>query len=205
MTACRDTDAPIVVQSVTRGRCRRVRPIISCRFATATMSVRRGVSKRVDHRLSVADRPLHLSRYGRLIRGPGGRVWPVLTSAETLSAIGIDQDRDGGRGVRLTSDPRRPESAFRSTRFHGAEPGHNSILAAQDALRPSETTKQSSEDTQRKTGRQNPAVSIGRRRRPKRECHSRQSNPCRSSSRPSRLTNVNLDNLRRIGPSVGGV
>jgi hypothetical protein len=33
-----DTDAPVIVQSVMRGRCRRVRPIISCRFATATMS-----------------------------------------------------------------------------------------------------------------------------------------------------------------------
>jgi hypothetical protein len=99
-----------------------------------------GVSKRVDDRLSVADGPLHLSQYGRLISGLGGRgtarrvVRPVLTSAETHSAIGIDQDRDGGRGVRLTSDPRRPESAFRSTRFHGTEPVLITILEAKDAF-----------------------------------------------------------------------
>ena len=31
-----------------------------------------GVSDRVDHRVSVADRPLHLSRYGRLIGAFGG-------------------------------------------------------------------------------------------------------------------------------------
>jgi hypothetical protein len=79
-----------------------------------------------------------------------------LTSAETLSAIGIDQNRDGGRGVRLISDARRPESALRSAHFQGAEPGLNSILAAQDALRPRETTKTSSEAPRRKTGRQNP-------------------------------------------------
>jgi hypothetical protein len=35
-----------------------------------------------------------------------------LTPAETPSAIGIDQDCDGGRGVRMTSDVRRPESPF---------------------------------------------------------------------------------------------
>jgi hypothetical protein len=72
----------------------------------------------VDHRLSVADRPLHVSWYGRLNSGPGGRgtarrvVRPALASAETLLAIGIDQDRDGGLGVRLISDSRRPESLF---------------------------------------------------------------------------------------------
>jgi hypothetical protein len=37
--AARDTDAPIFFQSVTQGRCRRSRPIISCRFAMVTMSV----------------------------------------------------------------------------------------------------------------------------------------------------------------------
>jgi hypothetical protein len=110
-----------------------------------------GVSKRVDHGFSVADRPRHLSRYGRLISGPGGRgtarsvVRPVLTSAETLSAIGIDQDRDGGRGGRLDSDPRRPEFALRSARFHGAEPGLNSILATRDAFFASWKTEHSSE------------------------------------------------------------
>ena len=36
-TAC-DTHVPIKIQTVTRGRCCRVCPIISCRFATATMS-----------------------------------------------------------------------------------------------------------------------------------------------------------------------
>ena len=34
----RDTRAPIIVNSVTRGLFRRVRPIISCPFATVTMS-----------------------------------------------------------------------------------------------------------------------------------------------------------------------
>jgi hypothetical protein len=34
----RDTHVPIIIQTVTRGRCRHVRLIISCRFATATMS-----------------------------------------------------------------------------------------------------------------------------------------------------------------------
>jgi hypothetical protein len=85
-------------------------------------------------------------------------VRPVLTSAETLSAIGIDQDRDGCRGVRLTAEPSRPESAFQSTRFHGAEPGHKSILVILDAMQPRETTKQSSMASQRKTGRQNPRL-----------------------------------------------
>jgi hypothetical protein len=97
-------------------------------------------SKGIDHRLSVAGRPLYLSRYGRLISGPGGRgtarrvVRPVLTPAETLSAIAIDQDRDG-RGFRLTSDA-DARTTFRSTRFHGAEPGLATILGAEDALRP---------------------------------------------------------------------
>ena len=95
------THAPILAYLVTRGTCGRVRPIISCRFTAVTVSDGRsptGVSKRVDQRISVADRPLHLSRYGRLISGPGGLgtarrvVRPVLTSAETLSAIGVDQD-----------------------------------------------------------------------------------------------------------------
>jgi hypothetical protein len=36
-TTC-DTRAPIVVSSVMRGRCRRVRPIIGCRFAADTVS-----------------------------------------------------------------------------------------------------------------------------------------------------------------------
>ena len=34
----RDIRAPIIVWSVTQGSCRRVHPIINCRFATATMS-----------------------------------------------------------------------------------------------------------------------------------------------------------------------
>jgi hypothetical protein len=38
--AC-DIRAPISGSAVTRGRCRRLRPIISCPFATATMSVLR--------------------------------------------------------------------------------------------------------------------------------------------------------------------
>jgi hypothetical protein len=38
-------------------------------------------------------------------------------------------------------DLRRPESAFRSTRFHGAGPGHNAILATQDAFQPGGTGK----------------------------------------------------------------
>jgi hypothetical protein len=33
-----DTDAPISFETVTRGRCRRVRPIIGCRFAMDTLS-----------------------------------------------------------------------------------------------------------------------------------------------------------------------
>jgi hypothetical protein len=36
-TAC-DSHAPISVSAVTRGRCRRVRLVIRCQFATATMS-----------------------------------------------------------------------------------------------------------------------------------------------------------------------
>jgi hypothetical protein len=36
--AAPDTDAPISFETVTQGRCHRVRPIISCPFATATMS-----------------------------------------------------------------------------------------------------------------------------------------------------------------------
>ena len=36
--------------------------------------------------------------------------------------------------VRLTSDPRRPDPAFRSTRCHGAEPGLNANLSTQDAF-----------------------------------------------------------------------
>jgi len=60
------------------------------------------------------------------------------------SSLGIDQDRDGGRGVRLASNPRRPDSAIRSRRFHGAEPGLNSILATQDAFSAAWTTKQPS-------------------------------------------------------------
>jgi hypothetical protein len=39
-------------------------------------------------------------------------------------------------------DLRRPESALRLTRFHGTAPGHNSILATQDAFFVSRTTKQ---------------------------------------------------------------
>jgi hypothetical protein len=96
-------------------------PIIGCQFATDTMSdaARRPASASGSIAdFTVADRSLHLSRYGRLISGRGGRgtarrvVRPVLTSAETHSAIGIDQNRDGGRGGRPTSDPRRPESPF---------------------------------------------------------------------------------------------
>jgi hypothetical protein len=83
-------------------------------------------------------------------------VRPVLTSAEKLSAIGIDQHRDGGRDVRLTSDARRRESALPSTRFHGAEPGLKSILATWDAFFASETTKPSSGPPRRKKGRQKP-------------------------------------------------
>jgi hypothetical protein len=56
--AVRDTDAPIKIQTVTRGRCRRVGPIIGCRFATATMSDaarRPAFASGVDRRLSAAD------------------------------------------------------------------------------------------------------------------------------------------------------
>ena len=74
----------------------------------------------------------------------------------TSCPFGIDQDRDGGRGVRLTSDLRGPESAVRSTRFHGAEPGHNAILEAQDGFFALWTTNESSGAPQRERGRQNP-------------------------------------------------
>jgi len=40
-----DTHAPIIVQTVTRGRCRRVRPIVSCRFLAATMSAPCGAAR----------------------------------------------------------------------------------------------------------------------------------------------------------------
>jgi hypothetical protein len=49
--AC-DTDVPIKIQTVTRGSCRRVRPVIRCRSAAATMSDADSptrVRKRVDH------------------------------------------------------------------------------------------------------------------------------------------------------------
>ena len=55
--AC-DTRAPIYFCAVTRGRCGRVRPIISCRFTAVTVSDGRsptGVSKGIDHRVSVAE------------------------------------------------------------------------------------------------------------------------------------------------------
>ena len=54
---------------------------------------------------------------------------------------GAGPRRDGDRDVRLTSDPRRPKSAFRSTRFDAAEPGLNAILRAHDVLRAREMTK----------------------------------------------------------------
>jgi hypothetical protein len=53
----RASHAPIIVWTATQGRCRRVRPIISCQFATAKMSDAEspsGVSKRVDQRLLTA-------------------------------------------------------------------------------------------------------------------------------------------------------
>ena len=72
-----------------------------------------GVSNGIDHRLSVADRPPHLSRYGRLISGPGGH---VLAGS------------DFGRGVRLISDA-GPEIRHSVDAFSGG-PRHNSILAS---------------------------------------------------------------------------
>lgn len=47
-----------------------------------------------------------------------------LASIKTLTAAGALSRFDLGR----------PESAFRLTRFHGAERGHNSISGAQDAF-----------------------------------------------------------------------
>ena len=84
--------------------------------------------------------PSSPSRYGRLISGPGDAFGRFKFGRDAFSDWHRPR-RDGRRGVRLTSDARRPKSAFRSMRFHGAEPGHNSILATWDGLRPRETTK----------------------------------------------------------------
>ena len=58
--------------------------------------------------------------------------------------MSIDQDRDIRPGVRLTSDPRTPGNRLSVDAFSGTVPGHNSILATQDALFASWTTKRSS-------------------------------------------------------------
>jgi hypothetical protein len=62
-----------------------------------------------------------------------------------LAAVDDHQDRDARSSVLLRSDLRRPRTALRSTRFHGAGPGLNSILESQDAFQLGGATKQSSE------------------------------------------------------------
>jgi hypothetical protein len=162
-----------------------------------------GVSKPVDHGLSVAVCPRHLSRYGRLISGSGGRVWPVLTSADTPAAIGIDQDRDGGRGVRLTPDPRRPESAPRSMCFHGADrgtmrfwaPRTRSLPRGRPNSRPARPTQNRPPESE--------ALSIGGLRLG----NAIGVSPIHAVAlfRPSSLTNVKLDKLHRVCQPVEGV
>jgi len=117
-----------------------------------------------------------------------------------LSAIGVDQDCDGGRGVRLISDARRPESPFAgrvSRRRAGAQLDFGGLGRLPTWW---DDQTQSSEALRRKTSRQNPRL-------------------CRSVDtgwgcqppilpeliQPSSLKNVNLDKLHLICPSIDRV
>jgi len=121
-----------------------------------------GGSKEIDHQLSVADRPLHLSRDGRLISGPGGRgtarrvVRPVLSSAR-------DAFSDWHR-LRPRRRPRRPADLRPKTpgichsvdAFLRRRAGSQHDFGVSARMRPRKTTKHTSGAHRRKTGRQNP-------------------------------------------------
>ena len=104
----RDTDAPIIVQTVTRGRCRRVRPIISCRFAADTVS---------DGRIAIcycllrfANRAAMKPNRDESGAGACSRTWPPKPLAARRTRA---RDQDDRREARLVSVRMlRPERGF---------------------------------------------------------------------------------------------